>query len=181
VGIRRLFPRLPDRDRWPVALIWLIAAALAADRAGLHYIVGGFLAGAVLDIRWFGHARVDGIRDTVLVLLMPVFFLSTGLRTSWDIGGPAVIGAAVLLLVAAVGGKLAGVALAGRICRWPRGEAWVIGWLLQTKALIMIVFSGVLLDRGVITAPAFTALLLMALASTMLTMPAVAARVRPPD
>ena len=49
-----------------------------------------------------------------------------------------------------------------------------IGWLLQTKALIMIIFANVLLDKGVITSATFTALLLMAVASTMLTIPMVA-------
>mgnify|MGYP003408140290 CR=1 FL=1 len=63
--------------------------------------------------------------------------------------------------------------LAGRILRWPAGEAALIGWLLQTKALIMIIFANVLLDRGVISAETFTALLLMAVASTMLTIPRV--------
>ena len=108
--------------------------------------------------------------------IMPVYFLSTGLRTNWETGGPMVFGAAALLLVAAVAGKLAGVHIAGRLLRWPPGDAALIGWLLQTKALIMIIFSNVLLDRGVITADAFTALLLMALGSTMLTMPIVLPR-----
>ena len=63
--------------------------------------------------------------------------------------------------------------LAGRILRWPAGEATLIGWLLQTKALIMIIFANVLLDKQVITADTFTALLLMAVASTMLTVPMV--------
>jgi len=72
-----------------------------------------------------------------------------------------------------VSGKLIGVQLAGRFLRWPAGEATLIGWLLQTKALIMIIFANVLLDKGVITADTFTALLLMAVASTMLTVPMV--------
>ena len=54
---------------------------------------------------------------------------------------------------------------------WRRGEATVIGWLLQTKALIMIIFVNILLDRQLISGATFTALLLMALASTMLTTP----------
>ena len=70
-------------------------------------------------------------------------------------------------------GKLAGVGLAGRLLGWPRREAWVIGWLLQTKALIMIIFANILLDKALITQTLFTALLLMAVASTMLTVPAV--------
>jgi Kef-type K+ transport system membrane component KefB len=73
-------------------------------------------------------------------------------------------------------GKLAGVGLAGRLLGWPRGQASIIGWLLQTKALIMIIFANVLLDKGIITSAAFTALLLMAVASTMLTVPVVAPR-----
>jgi hypothetical protein len=52
----------------------------------------------------------------------------------------------------------------------------VIGWMLQTKALIMIIFVNVLLDRGIITAETFTALLLMAVGSTMLTTPIVRPR-----
>jgi Kef-type K+ transport system membrane component KefB len=49
--------RLPRRDRWYVALIWLAACALGADWAGLHYMVGAFLAGAVMDAHWFDQER----------------------------------------------------------------------------------------------------------------------------
>ena len=54
------------------------------------------------------------------------------------------------------------------------GEDAIIGWLLQTKALIMIIFANILLDKAIITSETFTALLLMAVASTMLTVPVVA-------
>jgi Kef-type K+ transport system membrane component KefB len=105
---------------------------------------------------------------------MPVFFLSTGLRTDWEVGGMAVFAAAAILLAASVGGKLAGLHLAARILKWQKGEASIVGWLLQTKALIMIIFANVLLDKQIITNETFTALLLMAIASTMLTVPLVA-------
>ena len=64
----------------------------------------------------------------------------------------------------------------GRVLRWAPGEASTIGWLLQTKALIMIIFSNILLDVHVISADTFTALLLMAVGSTMITVPVVAPR-----
>ncbi len=175
-GIRLLMARIGEADRWPVALVWMAAAALAADWAGLHYMVGAFLAGAVLDPHWFAESARDRFRNVLLLAFMPVFFLSTGLRTEWTMGGLAVVGAAGLLLVAAVGGKLAGIHIAGRILKWEKGEAAIIGWLLQTKALIMIIFSQVLLDRGIISSATFTALLLMAVASTMLTVPMVTPR-----
>ncbi len=178
LAMRRLMPRLGERDRWFVSFIWLALVGLVADWSGLHYMVGAFLAGAVLDGRWFDQKRMDQFRDTVLMTVMPIFFLSTGLRTTWDVGGVAVFGAAALLLVAAVSGKLAGIHLAGRLLKWAPGEASIIGWLLQTKALIMIIFANILLDKGIISSAAFTALLLMAVGSTMLTIPMVTPRLK---
>jgi Kef-type K+ transport system membrane component KefB len=171
---RRLMQRIAERDRWYVALIWLALTAFGADWAGLHFMVGAFLAGAVMDAEWFDQAKLDQLRHHVLLVMMPVFFLSTGLRTDWNVGGEAVFAAAALLLAASVAGKLAGVRLAGRVLGWAPGEATVVGWLLQTKALIMIIFANILLDKGIISSETFTALLLMAVASTMLTVPMVA-------
>ena len=170
----KLMVRIPARDRWYVALIWLAVVAFGADWAGLHFMVGAFLAGASMEAEWFDQKKMDLLRHHVLLVFMPVFFLSTGLRTNWDVGGAAVFIAAALLLVASVAGKLIGVRIAGRILKWAPGEASIIGWLLQTKALIMIIFANILLDKRIITSETFTALLLMAVASTMLTVPLVA-------
>ncbi len=117
---RRLMARLGQDGRWYVAMIWLIACAFGADRAGL--------------------------------------------RTRWDLGGHAVFFA---------GGKLAGAHIAGKVLKWKDGEASIIGWLLQTKGLIEIIFANILLDKQIVTSETFTALLLMAVGSTMLTVPVV--------
>ncbi|WP_027442592.1 cation:proton antiporter [Erythrobacter cryptus] len=170
-AMRWVMARIGAADRWAVGLIWLAMCGFAGDWAGLHFMVGAFLAGVVLDARWFGHEAMDRFRDVVLLTIMPVFFLSTGLRTQWEGGGLTVFAVAGLLLAAAVGGKLLGVHIAGRLLGWSRAEARLIGWLLQTKALIMIIFANILLDKQVITPTTFTALLLMAVASTMLTKP----------
>ncbi len=174
LAMRKLMVRIPQRDRWYVGLIWLAACGLGADWSGLHYMVGAFLAGAIMDSDWFEQAQMDALRHHVLLVLMPVFFLSTGLRTNWSFGGNAVFIAAAGLLLASVAGKLIGVHIAGRMLGWAKGEASLIGWLLQTKALIMIIFANVLLDKQIITNATFTALLLMAVGSTMLTVPVVA-------
>jgi len=170
-AFRRLMVRLPERDRWYVGLIWLALCGLGADWSGLHFMVGAFLSGAIMDSHWFDQKQMDTLRQNVLLLIMPVFFLSTGLRTAWTMGGPAVVLAAAVLLVASISGKLLGTRLAGAILRWPPGESSLIGWLLQTKALIMIIFVNILLDKGIITSTTFTALLLMAVGSTMLSVP----------
>jgi Kef-type K+ transport system membrane component KefB len=177
VLFRRLMARLDEADRWYVALVWLAACAFGADWSGLHFMVGAFLAGVVMDAHWFTQARLDALRGHVLLVMMPVYFLSTGLRTQFGTSGvpgmQAVMLAAAALLVASVSGKLIGTRMAGKVLGWPAGEAGIIGWLLQTKALIMIIFANVLLDKQIITAETFTALLLMAVASTMLTVPMV--------
>ncbi|MFT3763559.1 MAG: cation:proton antiporter [Pseudoxanthomonas sp.] len=181
LAYRKLMRSIPARDRWYVMLVWLALCAFGADWSGLHFMVGAFLSGVVMDAEWFDQDAMDRLRHNVLLVLMPVFFLSTGLRTAWDTGGAAVFVAAGALLLASVAGKLLGLRLAGWLLKWPRGEASLIGWLLQTKALIMIIFANVLLDKGIITSDAFTALLLMAVASTMLTIPVVAPKLRTMD
>ena len=170
---RRLMLRLKESDRWYAALVWLLVCSFGSDWAGLHFMVGAFLAGVVMDADWFDRVTLDMLFKHVLFLLMPVFFLSTGLRTKWDIGGYSVFFVAALLLFASVGGKLAGAHIAGRILKWKNGEASIIGWLLQTKGLIEIIFANILLDKQIITNETFTALLLMAATSTMLTIPVV--------
>jgi Kef-type K+ transport system membrane component KefB len=169
--VRKLMARLAQSDRWFVGIIWLAACALGADWCGLHFMVGAFLSGAVLESAWFGEEAIDAMRRNLLVIGMPVYFLSTGLRTDFAIGGVTVVLVAAALLLVSTVGKLLGTHLAGRILGWSPGEASIIGWLLQTKGLIMIVFANVLLDQQIITNGAFTALLLMALGSTMLTVP----------
>jgi Kef-type K+ transport system membrane component KefB len=139
-GFRRLMVRLPERDRWYVGLIWLAVCAFGADWAGLHFMIGAFLAGAVMDGDWFDQKQMDLLRHHVLRVVMPVFFLSTGLRTNWSVHAETVF-----------------IAAGGAALRVDSGQ----------------VGRRILLDKGVITSATFTALLLTAVASTMLTVPVV--------
>lgn len=172
-AFRKLIVWMPEQDRWYAGLIWMAACGFGAEHGGLHFMVGAFLSGAVLDSHWFNQKQMDLLRHHVLLTLMPVFFLSAGLRTDWSVGGATVFIAAAVLLVAAVAGKLASTHLAAHILKWEKGEGSLIGWLLQTKALIMIIFTSILLDKNIITNDTFTALLLMGIVSTMLTVPVV--------
>jgi Kef-type K+ transport system membrane component KefB len=103
VLFRKLMRRLQERDRWYVMLIWLAICAFGADWAGLHFMVGAFLAGVVIDTDWFEQEHMDQLRHHVLLVMMPVFFLSTGLKTGWSVGGASVFIAAGTLLEMAAG------------------------------------------------------------------------------
>lgn len=171
--IRKLISSAKDEDRWIYGLLWLALCSLGADWAGLHYMVGAFLSGAVLDSKWFKIEKMDAFRNNILISIMPFYFLSTGLKTTWEMGGAGAFVAAGILLAVSVAAKILGMVASGRILKWELSESLLIGWLLQTKALILIIFITALLDKGIITSDLFTTLLLVAIGSTMLTMPIV--------
>jgi Kef-type K+ transport system membrane component KefB len=175
---RKMIVKLPESDRWYVSLIWVFVCSFTAELCGLHFMVGAFLAGVITNAEWIDNQKLDSLRNNVLLILMPIFFLNTGLKTHWSVEGYAVFIASFALLIAAIAGKLVAAIIAGKILKWEKGESSLVGWLLQTKALIMIIFANVLLDKNIITSNTFTALLLMALVSTSLTTPMVFKKIK---
>jgi Kef-type K+ transport system membrane component KefB len=166
--------RATTEDRWYLGLIWLACSAFGAGWCGLHFMAGAFLAGAVLDPECFDAQQLQVLRNNILLAVMPVFFLITGLRTKWNLQGGMVVVVAASLLLTSVAGKLVAMKIAGAILGWEKDDAFLIGWFLQTKALIMIIFTNILLEQRIITSETFTVLMLMAIGSTMLTIPVVA-------
>ncbi|PWN58302.1 cation/H(+) antiporter, partial [Chryseobacterium phosphatilyticum] len=136
--IRKLISSAKDEDRWIYGLLWLALCSLGADWAGLHYMVGAFLSGAVLDSKWFKIEKMDAFRNNILISIMPFYFLSTGLKTTWEMGGAGAFVASGILLAVSVAAKILGMVASGRILNWELSESLLIGWLLQTKALILI-------------------------------------------
>jgi len=85
---RTLMRRVSEPDRWYLALVWLVACALGADWSGLHFMVGAFLAGAVLDAEWFDQEKMDLLRP----LHWPAHELDQGRSGRAAGGGPAARG-----------------------------------------------------------------------------------------
>ena len=147
-----------------------VGSALVTQSLGLHYLLGAFLTGVIMpeELR---KAILDRVQMMTLSLLMPFFFLLTGLRTLIDFNSSILVEVFVISTVVAVVGKVGGTALAGRLA----GESWPnalgLGALLQTKGLMEVVVLTILLDGGIISVNVFSALILMAVASTALAMP----------
>jgi Kef-type K+ transport system membrane component KefB len=169
----KLMARLGTNDRWYAALIWL--AVVFRRRLGRAAFHGRCLPGRGEHGSRLVRPGKNGSAAPPCAAghhagVFPVHRAADQLECRWFgciyCGG----GAARRFR----GGQTDGVRIAGSILKWRPGEASIIGWLLQTKALIMIIFANILLDKQIITSETFTALLLMAVASTMLTVPMVA-------
>lgn len=176
--LARWLPTLRGNDaRLATVVVLIFASACASELIGLHYILGGFLAGVVLP----RHAAAEigrQLEPTTVVVLMPFFFLMTGLRTDLNTAGTDALIVFALTTLVAVVGKMAGTALPARWAGLNRRDAWTVGALAQTKGLMEVVVLAILLENRLISTPAFSGLLLMALATTVLAKPFTLAALR---
>lgn len=159
-----------------VVLSTMLLSAYITEVIGIHALFGAFMAGVIIpDNVRFKQIIAEKIEDVSLVLLLPLFFVYTGLRTQIGLLNDASLWLTGLLVVAvAVTGKFAGSALAARYT----GQAWkdslLIGALMNTRGLIELVALNIGYDIGVLSPEIFTILVLMALITTFMTGPAIA-------
>jgi len=114
---------------------------------------------------------IERLQAMTLGLLMPFFFMLTGLRTIVDLGSAAFVEIFILTTLVAIIGKVGGTAVTARLSgvSWP--TALGLGALLQTKGLMEVIVLTILLDAGVLSPNGFSALIVMAVVSTALAMP----------
>ncbi|HEX2038879.1 MAG TPA: cation:proton antiporter [Acidimicrobiales bacterium] len=154
------------------ALAFVLLSSSITEAIGIHAIFGAFLAGAVMP-RPSGGGGYAFDRVVSLVLL-PVFFVSVGLTTRIGSLGSTYLWLVTALVVAtAIFGKLAGSVVAGRLTGESWGDAWVIGLLMNTRGLTELVILTVGLELGVIGETVFAMMVVMALVTTMMAVPAV--------
>jgi Kef-type K+ transport system membrane component KefB len=156
-----------------VVCIALLLAALAAESIGIHALFGAFLLGALIP---HDSALADDVarrlEDVAVVLLLPVFFVYTGMRTQISLvtGTDELIACALIIVVASLG-KFGGSTLAARATgvRWR--EAMALGVLMNTRGLVELVVLNIGLDLKVISPTLFAMLVIMALVTTLATTP----------
>jgi Kef-type K+ transport system membrane component KefB len=153
----------------------IFLAAMTTSAIGIFAIFGGFMLGVILfDERELVAAWRQRVGDFVLVFFLPIFFTYTGLRT--EIGGlatPTDWAWCFAVVALASGGKLLGAYLGARRCGMSHAEGSIIGFMMNTRALMELIVLNVGLDLGVISAKMFTMLVIMAIVSTILTTPAL--------
>ncbi|HEX8241956.1 MAG TPA: cation:proton antiporter [Longimicrobium sp.] len=158
-----------------LAIVFLVtlAAAWTTEALGVHALFGAFLAGVVMPRgEGFVHGITGKLEDVTVVLLLPLFFAFTGLRTRIGlVEGMEMWGWCALIVLVAIAGKLGGGAVAARMTGMTWREAGAIGTLMNTRGLMELVILNIGLDIGVISPAVFAMMVLMALATTFMTTP----------
>jgi Kef-type K+ transport system membrane component KefB len=179
---RPLLARVAERAARPgssaqtqLALVMLLAlsSAWVTERLGIHALFGAFLVGALLPPSGpLAEALSSRLRDLMIVLLLPLFFAFTGLRTTVSLisGGWLWLVCGLVLLVA-IAGKLGGSAVAARAAGMGWRDALSLGTLMNTRGLMELVILNVGLDIGVLSPTLFAMMVVMALVTTALTTP----------
>jgi len=150
-----------------------MASAGITELIGIHALFGAFLLGAILP-RDGGFAKVliAKIESVAVVLLLPLFFAFSGLRTSVGLVSGAGDWLVVLAIIGlATLGKFGGSTIAARVTGLGWREASAIGVLMNTRGLMELIVLNIGMDLGVISPTMFTMLVLMALSTTFATTP----------
>lgn len=153
----------------------LIFSAYTTEAIGIHALFGAFMAGAIMpENTRFRSIFMEKVEDVSMVLLLPLFFVFTGLRTQigllndgylWQITG--------LIILVAVTGKFVGSAVAARFVGQSWKDSLTIGALMNTRGLMELVVLNIGYDLGVLSPQIFAMMVIMALFTTFMTGPAL--------
>jgi len=162
-----------NQNMLALMLLLVLVSAWVTEWLGIHALFGAFLAGAIMPKKYrFVHALTEKLNDAAVVLLLPIFFAFTGLRTSIGlVSGVEMWFYCGLIILVAIAGKFGGSTIAARITGMPWREAGALGILMNTRGLMELVILNIGLDIGVISPALFAMMVLMALITTFMTSP----------
>lgn len=157
-----------------VVLVGLLVFAAATEVLGIHYIFGAFLFGAIIP-----HEQAAAMRHEILVrleqisvlLLLPVFFLISGLKVDIQGLGTEHLLPLVAILAVAIIGKYVGAYVGARLQKVPHWQASSLGLLMNTRGLTELIILNVGLEKGLLSPELFTMMVIMALVTTVMTGP----------
>jgi Kef-type K+ transport system membrane component KefB len=153
----------------------LIISSYATEVIGIHALFGAFMAGAIMpENTRFRSVFIEKVEDVSLVLLLPLFFVFTGLRTEIGLlNEPHLWKTTGLIILVAVIGKFVGSALAAKFVGQNWKDSLTIGALMNTRGLMELVVLNIGYDLGVLTPEIFAMMVIMALVTTFMTGPSL--------
>lgn len=158
-----------------IFFITLLISAYAAELIGIHALFGAFLAGAIMpENNKFRNIFIEKVEDVAIIVLLPLFFVFTGLRTQIGLlNDPTLWKITGLIIAVAVAGKFFGSALAAKFVGQSWKDSLAIGALMNTRGLMELVVLNIGYDLGVLSTEIFTMMVIMALVTTFMTGPAL--------
>jgi Kef-type K+ transport system membrane component KefB len=160
-----------------VALVFviLLASAYTTEIIGIHALFGAFLAGVIMPPTLnFRKILIEKIEDVSVVLLLPLFFVFTGLRTQIGLLNESHLWSTCAIVISiAVTGKFFGSAIAAKIIGQSWKDSLSIGALMNTRGLMELIVLNIGYDLGILTPTIFTMMVIMALVTTFMTGPAL--------
>ncbi|XVF53010.1 hypothetical protein PTKIN_Ptkin05aG0064300 [Pterospermum kingtungense] len=162
-------------------LAFVLAAGFVTDAIGIHAMFGAFVVGILFPKEGpFAHAFVEKVEDLVSGLFLPLYFVSSGLKTNvTTIQGLQSWGLLALVIFTACFGKIVGTVVVSLSCKVPLCEAIALGFLMNTKGLVELIVLNIGKDRKVLNDQTFAIMVLMALFTTFITTPVVMAIYKP--
>ncbi|ONI07284.1 hypothetical protein PRUPE_5G111600 [Prunus persica] len=159
----------------------VLAAGLITDTIGIHAMFGAFVVGVLVPKEGpFAGALVEKVEDLVSGLFLPLYFVSSGLKTNVaTIQGLQSWGLLVLVIFTACFGKIFGTIMVSLFCKLPVREALALGFLMNSKGLVELIVLNIGKDRKVLNDQTFAIMVLMALFTTFITTPLVIAVYKP--
>jgi Kef-type K+ transport system membrane component KefB len=162
----------------PVVAIFfliLIISSYATELVGIHALFGAFMMGAIMpDVSKFRTVFIEKVEDVSVILLLPLFFVFTGLRTEIGlINDPYLWKVTGFIILVAVVGKFFGSALAAKFVGQNWRNSLIIGALMNTRGLMELIVLNIGLELKVLTPEVFTMMVIMALVTTFMTGPAL--------
>ncbi len=158
-----------------IFLLTLIISSYLSEIIGIHALFGAFLTGAIMpDITKIRNIIIEKVEDVALILLLPLFFVFTGLRTEIGlINDPYLWKITGFIILVAVVGKFLGSTLAAKFVGQNWRDSLTIGALMNTRGLMELVVLNIGYDLGVLSREIFTMMVIMALVTTFMTGPAI--------
>jgi Kef-type K+ transport system membrane component KefB len=162
------------RELLIVCLLAAFGSALITEGLGIHAVFGAFLIGALMPKeRGFTQALTERL-EGVTLLLLPLFFAATGLRTSIAlVSGAEMWFYCALVVAVAILGKVGGATIPARISGMGWRESGAIGVMMNTRGLMELIVLNIGLEIGVISPALFTILVVMALVTTFMAGPLI--------
>ena len=159
------------------SLTVMIAVALVAAAAmqlfGIEAALGAFFAGVIVGRSRFRHSRaMEHLEAFSTSVFAPLYFAAAGLQVNLlTLRTPAQAGALIALLVVAIASKAAGVALSARLARLQRRETAALMVLLNGRGAMQVILGTAGLRMGLLSATAYTILLIVSIISSVLISP----------